>query len=222
MRNKTIRTKLFFSFAVAIIAAVLIGLCGLLNIAGMNKVISSNDYSIVQPLVSLNRITFDVGQIRINVRDIIIEDAENHEETFVDIAGYQEDIRKHINGYLDDMYNDGLQGTDEYSILSEMSVKVSEWSIEMENVARLYANGQTGAALELLYGTVMTKGSEVNELLESLVKINEDQASKSRESAVSSFMLFTFLIAGLLIIAAGFLIAFGLRMTPYGACPLFA
>ena len=213
MKNRKIRTKLFLSFAVAIVAAVLIGLCGLLNIARMNSTISTNDYLIVQPLVSLNRITYNVEQIRINVRDVIIEGVDNSADSYAVIGDYQEIIRQEINEYLDLLYGEGLQETDEYMVLSEMSVRVSEWSADMENVARLSANGQAEAAHALLYGVVVSKGTQVNALLEDLVRINEDQAAGSRESARNSFTLSTVLIAVLFVFAAGFLIVFGLNMT---------
>ena len=213
MKNIKIKTKLFISFAIAIIASFLIGLSGYLNIGRMNTIIRDNDYLVVQPLVYLSRITFDVGQIRSVTRDSIISDNEHSDDLFDTLREYQEDIRVQINRYLDVLYDQGYQDSDEYPVLTELSVKVSEWSLEMENVARLSQNGQTEAAQSILYGSIIAKDRAVNSLLEEMVSLNETQASISRETARASYMASTALNIAILLLITLVLIALGLMIT---------
>ena len=213
MKNIKIRTKLIISFAIAIIASFLIGLCGYLNIGIMNRIISDNDFLIVRPLVYLNRIAFDVGQIRSVTRDRIISEDGNGEDLFKILGDYQEDIRIQINRYLDNLYDRGLMDSDDYKTISNFSVKVSEWSIEIENIALLAQNGQAEAARELLYGTMISKDAAVNKLLEELVSINEKQASESRVTARESYVISTILILGILLLVTAIMIVLGLMIT---------
>ena len=209
MRNLKIKTRLFISFAIAILASFLIGLCGYLNIGTMNRLISDNDFLVVQPLVCLDRIAFDVGQIRSVTRDGMIGEFKDQEDLFGILRYYQEDIRVQINRYIDVLYNRGLTDTVEYSIMSELSVKVSGWSVRIENIAILARNGQIEAAQEMLYGTLTTQDLAVNELLEELVAVNETQASESRVTARRSYVISAVLITGMLVLVTAVLIFLG-------------
>ena len=213
MKNVKIRVKMLASFAVAIIAAFLIGMCGFLNIARMNNIISGNDVVIVRPLVYLNRITFDIGQTELLVRDAIIAGGENQDDVYGAIQDHQEDIRKQINNYLAGLYDNGYEDTPEYAGISGLSVRVSEWSTEIDNVARLSANGQTAAALSRLHDAALPKSAEVNALLNRLVEINEREAFDSRQSAYNSYILSVVLIGGLFVLVAVSLVVFGRAIT---------
>ena len=205
MKYIKIETRMLISFTTALIASFLIALFGYRSMSGMNAIISHNDYVIVQPLAFLNRITYDLGQIEILVRDAIIGSAEDVEIINSHVRDHQEDIRKQINLYLDDLHNEGYSGTDEYAILSELSISVSEWSLEMDSVARLIANGQADAAFESLNVTVIPKGQVIKSLLDKLVASNEIQASVSRENSrrtyvrSSTLIIFLFVIVTLIL-----------------------
>ena len=205
MKSIKIETRMLISFTTALIASFLIGLSGFINIAKMNSIISHNDYIIVQPLAYLNGITYDIGQIEILVRDAIIGSAEDADIINGRVRAYQEDIRKHINNYLDDLHDRGYSGTDEYAVLSELSIKVSDWSLEMDNVAWLIVNGQASAAYESLNITVIPEGQAIKALLDKLVASNEVQASESRENARRSYGRSSALIIVLFVIIAGIL-----------------
>lgn len=166
-----LKTKLFISFATAILASVTIGICGYISSSKMNMTISKSNYTIVQSMVYLNRISYDIGNIDSLVRDkIIIGDTS---DAFESVVGFQNDIRGQINGYLDNLYNNKLSATTEFALLSELSIEVFDWSIEMEKVVRFYENGDKDLALDHLHDTVMSKGGTVNRLLSELVGINE-------------------------------------------------
>ncbi|MCL1855412.1 MAG: ATP-binding protein [Clostridia bacterium] len=213
MKSMKIKTKMRISFAIAVVAAFLIGLCGYLNMDGMNETISNNDFIIVQPLVYLNRITTDIGIIESIVRDLMIGSEADPESLYDDLREHQEDIRGHMNGYLDLLYNWGYGVSDEYAVLSDLSISVSEWSLEMDNVARLSANGQRDAALKHLYDVVMHKGAVVNSLLNELVGTNENQASRSREASRVSYGWSSAFIAGLFILVASVMVILGTMIT---------
>ena len=214
MKNTKIKTKLTISFVVASIAALMIGLCGYLNIFQMNETIVDNDFIVVKPLAYLDRITFSSGQINILVRDIILnENGKTKEEQFESMREYQEELRKNINDYLDTLSSNGYGDSYEYELLSELSVKASDWSNEMENVARLSSNGKDEAALEQLYGTLIPKGNTIHELLDELVTMNEVQATDKRIDAQTSFRYSSLLIWGLVLLVIAIMVMIGIMVT---------
>jgi signal transduction histidine kinase/HAMP domain-containing protein/ActR/RegA family two-component response regulator len=210
MKSIRIKTKLLISFAIAITAALVIGLTGFLNIARMNEMIENNDYTIVKPIVYLNRITYDLGEISTLVRDAVITDDAGQSDVFSNMEIFQDDIRVQLNGYLDDLFDRGMKDTGEYEIISDLSVKVSEWTLEMVNIATMSESGQRQAAVQMLYGPIITKGNNINALLENLVELNEEKAAISRENARDSYMSSTLFIVLIASSAAGILIVFGL------------
>ena len=212
MNNVKISTKMRISFSIAIIAAFLIGLFGYLNIAGMNKMVENNDAIIVKPLVYLNRVTFDIGQIEMLVRDAIIEGGENA-ALYTSIQDCQDDIRNQIGAYLACLADRGYERSEEYGVLSKLSRGASDWSQEIDIVKRLSENGQTDAALEQLHNTVYSRGLHIDTLLEELVSINEAQASASRETARGSFVTSVALMAGLFALASAIVLIFGAMIT---------
>ena len=210
MKNIRIKTKLQIAFAIAIAATLIIGLTGYYNISRMNDTIESNDYTIVQPIVNLNRITFDIGEIRALVRDVVIAGEAASDSLFSGIEIYQDDIRVQLNTYIDDLFDRGMQGTEEYTIVSDLSVKVSEWAMEMVSIARMSESGQRQAAVEMLYGPVISKGQTINGLLEDLVNINEEKAAFSRETAREDYTSATLIIVFIACMATLILIIFGI------------
>ena len=212
MKNMKIRTKILFSFAAALIVSFLIGLCGFLNIDGMYNIININDSTVTQPLVYLNKITFDIGQTELIVRDAIIGDSEDEEELYEAVRTYLEDIRLNIDCYLNVLQDDGNEHTEEYDVLTEFSIRVSEWSLEMNTVSRLSANGNDAAALKRLRDTVMSEDTAINTLIEQLVHINDTHASESREIAKQKYIASAMIISGLSVITTCFMITVGLKI----------
>lgn len=208
MKDIKIKTRLMISSAIAILASFLIFLSGIMNLAKMNGIINENDSLIVRPLVHLNNITYCIGQIEsLVLRGAIIESrGEAQEDLFEAISSYQDIIRSNINGYMDCLSSAGDEDEEQSGALSELSVKISEWSQEIDSVARLAINGQKEAAVERLHDTVIPKGLLINGLHEKLMAINETQAANSRAIAMSSYITTAALMAGmlLLIIAAMF------------------
>lgn len=213
MKDFKIRTKLLISSAIAIVAALSIFLCGFLNIGNMNNIITQNDSLVVQPLVYLNNITFYIGKIEsLVLRGAILEaEGEGHEDIFEEISGYQDSIRNSINGYLDSLNSAGYEDAEQYQAVSELSVKISEWSQEIDSVARLALNGQKDAAVERLYDTAIPKGQLINELHATLMAISEQQAADSREEARNSYMTASVLMGVLLILTTALMILLDTR-----------
>lgn len=208
MKDMKIKTQLLFSSAIAILASCLIFLSGFLNIAKMNAIISRNDYLIIQPLVYLNNITYSVGQIEsLVLRGAIIESGgEAQEELFEEISDYQDTIRKNINAYLDCLNTVGYENTEQSKAVSDISVRISEWSQEIDSVARLAINGQTDAAVERLHDTAIPKGALINDLHKKLMTLNEEQATDSREVARKSYITTAILMAGILLLITAIVI----------------
>ena len=213
IKTLKIKSKIIATFAVAIAVSFIIGLFGSLNIDRMYTIIKNNDTAVVTPLVYLNRITFDIGQIGSLVRDEIIGDSATQEDLYASVRGFQDDIRRQISDYLDNLYDSGNNDTKEYAVLSNFSVRVSEWALEMDTVARLSTNGQSDAALSHLRDTVMPMGLEINSLLEDLVLINENQAVDSRIFAKHSHFVSAVLISVILALISLTFIILGIQIT---------
>ena len=204
---------MFISFSIAVIASVLIGLSGYLNIDRMNSIINKNDALIVQPMIFLNTITFDIGRIDSLVRDAVIDaDGERQEEILESISDYQDNIRVQLNAYLDTLSDAGYENSEESRVVGQLSVRISEWSQEIDSVARLSANGQREAAVERLHDTAIPKGLLINALHEQLVSINEAQAAQSRDTARGDYMVASLLILSLLIFAAAVMTFGGIKI----------
>ena len=212
MKDIKIRTRLLISATIAILASFLIFLGGLLNLGKMNEIINKNDYLIVQPLVHLNNITYCLGQIEsLVLRGAIIEaGGEEPEDLFETISAYQDTIRININGYLDCLGSADYEDVDQARAVSELSIKISEWSQEIDSVARLAINGQKEAAVERLYDTAIPKGLVISELHEKLMVINETQAADSRDIARSNYITAAVLMAGILLLVTAVMIFFNI------------
>jgi len=209
MKDMKIKTRLLIFSVIAILASFLIFISGFLNIAKMNNIINRNDYLIVQPLVYLNNITYCIGQIESLVlrRAIIESGGETQDDLFEAIGNYQDTIRFNINGYLDCLSRAGYENTEQTKAVSEISVKISEWSQEIDSVARLATNGQKEAAVERLHDTAIPKGLLISELHKELMAINEAQASESRDIARNSYITTAVLMAGILLFIIAILIS---------------
>ena len=211
MKSIKIRTRLFISFTIAILTSVLIGLAGYLNMARMNSIINRNDFMVVQPLVYLNGISFDIVQIESLVRDAVIDaGGERQEELLEAIRGYQDSLRVRINGYFNNLSDEDYGR--EYEIVSELSVRISEWAQDIDSVARLSANGHKDAAVERLHDTAIPKGVLITMLLERLVFVHEEQASNSRITARNSYILSSVIIIGLITLVSAITIYLGGRI----------
>ncbi len=208
MKDLKIKTKLLISSAIAILASLLIFLSGVLNIGKMNDIIVQNDSLVVQPLIYLNNITFYIGKIEsLVLRGAILEaEGEGHEDLFETISAYQDAIRQNINAYLDSLSSAGNENDEQYRAVSELSVKISEWSQEIDSVARLALNGQKEAAVERLYDTAIPKGQLITELHAKLMELDEQQALASRESARDSYITTSLLMAALLLLITAVMI----------------
>ena len=209
LKSLKIKTRLMLIGAIAITASLLIFLSGFLSIGKMNNIIIVNDQIVVQPLVYLNNITFAIGKIESLVfRGAILEsEGENHEVLFDMISDYQDDIRTNINSYLDSLSNAEHKNEEQYKAASNLSIRISEWSQEIDSVARLAINGQKDAAVKRLYDTAIPKSLLINELHAELIAINEAQALASREAARGNYIATSALMAGLvLLITAAMLI----------------
>ena len=213
MKNVKIKTKILISFAIAIIAAFLIGFFGYMNLNKMNHLMGNNDYLIVRPMVCLNKISYDIRQIEIIVRDMLLAESEQQQEMHDSIRVYQEDVRKQVNGYFEVLDDADYDDAEEYGILSDLSVTISEWSLEMENVASLSVNGQNSAAQMRLHDIVIPKSLRANSLLENLVTLNEGKASDGRQTAAIGFRSSTTLIAGLFLSIMGVMIIFAVMIS---------
>ena len=204
---------MFISFTIAILASALIGISGYLVIARMYNTINRNDYLIVQPLVYLNSISFDIGQIGTLVRDAVIDDGGERQEELLDsIRDYQDSLRVKINGYFDNLNKGEYGDVFEYEVVSELSVRISEWAQEIDSVARLSANGQKDAAVERLHDTAIPKGQMIAALLAKLVLSYEQQAASSRISARGSFIVSSVLIFSFFILVSAVTIFLGIRI----------
>ena len=202
MKDIKIRTRLLISATIAILASFLIFMSGFLNIGKMNGIINRNDYLIVQPLVHLNNITYCIGQIEsLVLRGAIIDSGgQAQENLFEEISVYQDTIRYNINAYMDSLSTAGNENAEQSQAVSELSVKISEWSQEIDSVARLAINGQKDAAVERLHDTAIPKGLLINELHEKLMKINEEQAANSRAMARESYIMTAVVMAVILLL----------------------
>lgn len=204
MRNIKIKTKLIIYFVVSSIAVLIIGLFGVLNISRMNDIVIYTDENVVRPLVHLEEITYETGQIGMTIRDIILDESgESKEAQFAKITEYQETLRTSINGYIDILNQTGYADSLESEMLSSLSIAVANWSAEVENVASLSVNGQNDAAIEHLYNQVLPQGTAINGYIDELVALNSEQVSDRRASAQESYeSSATFIIGIVLFIVA--------------------
>lgn len=210
MRNTKVRTKLVVSFTVSLAAVLAIGILGYFSLSKMNNIIVHNDFNVVRPMTYLERITFYTGEIRVAISDILLSNDEDiKEDQFELIGAYQEGLRSNINEYMDTLSTGGFDNTEEHSLLSELSIMVANWSSEVENVALLSFNGQDHAALEQLRSNIIPSGEDINGIVETLVAINQDQATERRIGSEESFKSSTYLIGGIVALTLIVMIVMG-------------
>lgn len=210
MKNINIRTRLIWSFAVASLVALAIALCGYLNLARMNDIARHNNQIVAKPLVYLNRITYDVGQVRVSIRDSVL-DADGGERAgqAKAMAVYLDDIGSAVTEYQETLSAYGADDTQEYQMVLELETQLNHWAGEMRRVETLSSAENDAEALAHLYGIVIPIGVTVNSQLADIVALNETQATQNSWNASHTYgtsvgiMAFLFALgAGLLLVVA--------------------
>ncbi|MDL2287676.1 response regulator [Eubacteriales bacterium OttesenSCG-928-G02] len=200
MKNLKIRTKLLITLILAIISSLIIGLCGFIYLQRMNDKIGYNDDIVVKPLVYLNNISYETEQIRVLTRDIIISnDNDSRQDMIIQIDQHQEDLRSYINAYLDNLYLSGYSDTKEYEILIELSRESIEWTQEIAKVNQFSINGNESVAVSNLNDIVLPKDNIINDLIFSLVEINENQADITRHESQDNYIKYVIIIITIII-----------------------
>ncbi len=214
MKNMHIRTKLIISFLSASVVAMILAVCGHVNLSRMNDIITYNEYIVAQPLVNLNHITFSVGQIRVAVRDsILAADDGARAAQYAAIGGHTDEINAQIGEYLALLREQREDDTYEYVLVTKLQDDFGLWVREMDTAARLSVEGENAAAQAHLYGVVMPRGTALNTLLEKIVAVNEGQATQSRLAAEQSYRTSVVLIDVLFVLSTIFLAVFGVMIT---------
>jgi len=208
MNSLKIKTRMYISFIVALIAILLVGIFGIISIFQINEVIENNYDVVVQPLEYLNQITDGVGQINSLLRDAIIG-GEFDGETKESVASYQADIFGQIRKYQDGLDDKGDGNSLEAVKVGEMLIKAGEWATETNKVI----NGKREVALENLKLYVIPVGLEINSLCKELIAINEQKAEDNKNAALRSFIVAVVFISVTFSTAAVVLIAIGFRVS---------
>ncbi len=213
MRGITLKTKLVAAFSLAVIVSFLIASIGYLNIYKINKVVEYYQDDVTLSLAYLNRINYDVGQIRAEVRDIIISsDHKKSQKYFDSINEYFIDLQKQINGYKENLEKYDRTHSSEYQKVSFLNAKAKEWADEMKESAKLSLEDKKVESLEHLYDVIIPKGVVINDILADLLSINESQSAHSRKESNDAFkdaviaMIIILVSMSALLIILGFLI----------------
>ncbi len=214
MRDITIRSKLILSFVVAIAVTLIIGFAGHLNVSKMNEIIQYNEFVVVKPLVILNKINFDLAQIRIALRDAAIskksaESSKYHSQ----LNEYLEDLMSQVELYLTELEKMNVGETFESRRIRELKAKIEDWSADVRKINAMLVLGDDEAALNFLYRVVIPKGTVINDVVANLITINEQQASESSIVAGRTFENAIMLPAALFVFIFAFLTFFGITIT---------
>ncbi len=214
MRTTTIKTKLGIAFAIALAVSILIGAIGYFGILKVNSVVDYNENIVAAPLVYLNKINYDIGQIRSEVRDnIIVSDPEKSQNYFNSINEYFDNLDKQIEGYKKNLEKHKIKDTEEYRQVIQLQEKTNEWSAEMKKAAELALDGEKDESLDQLYNVVIPKGVVINEMIANLVSINEVQAETSRIESDKVFQQVILFIIIIIIIVSALLIILAVMIT---------
>ncbi len=210
LRNIKIKSKLTFSFAIAILVSLCIAIGGYVNIARMNDIVVYNGSIVIQPLAHLTRIAHDLGQTRAAVRDIAISTSTSeNDKNLGALHEYLDDLKLQIDQYATTLSNNGQQDSLEYTRVMDLQRKAAEWTAEIEEAARLGAANENDAAFLHLYNVVIPKGTMINSIVSELVTINEQQAAQSHTTAEASFRSATGIMGSLFMFIAVFLAVLG-------------
>lgn len=221
MRNISITAKLILSFTVAVMAALLIGIAGYTNLAQLNNLVKYNEAVVVDPLVYLNRITFDLGQTRVTIRDYAIATERGRITDYSEqLSEYIADLEVQIHEYLDNLDERGQTDTLEYEKVAALETMVEGWADDIETVGQMLAEDQPNTALNYLYTELIPSGTAINNVVEELVALNAVQATENSATASEAFSNSVTVMVLLLVLMAIFLGVFGLVITRSIAKPV--
>jgi len=214
MRNITIKAKLILSFTIAVMVALLIGIAGYSSVFRLNELVKYTESVVAAPLVYLNRITFDLGQTRVAIRDYAIAAERNQDSGYLEeLKGYFLDMEKQADLYLKNLEGRQQENPQEYELATTLKSMIVGWALDAEYVGKLLSEDQPNTALNYLYTEAIPKGTTINTIVEELVAINADQAAANRTAASAAFSQAITLMVLLFSFMTVFLIILGVLIT---------
>ncbi len=175
-----IKTKLIIVFSFAFILSTIIGSVGYYSVLKLHNLTNYNDKIIIKPLVYISKTAFDFGQARAVMRDgAIAGDNSISTEKYNELESYLKDIDVQIDNYLATLENNGSMNDIEHQTVVKLDKKTDIWSKGMMAVGGMSKNGQNKEALDYFYANVLPVGNEINEIINTLININDTQSNKS-------------------------------------------
>ncbi len=223
MRSIRLKSKLIFSFAVAVLVALLIALGGFLGISRMNNLTEYNEQIVIRPLIYVNAISYDVGQIRALVRDAMLNDSSATDTSYLDqVEAFLADLNSQVQGYRDHLQSQGVDDGEESELVSKLCELVTQWSAEVRKSSRLADEGKGAEALSNLYTNAIPIGNQGDATVAELVRVNQGQAEQSRRDAQENFHRTLIIMSSLLVFIVAFIIVFGMMITQSITVPVDA
>lgn len=209
-----IRTKIILSFALANIAAFMIGVCGYINISKMNDIILYSEFVIVKPLVHLDSITYNIGKVRVALRDIMSTTGTVAREIqFKRIETYLLDLGVEIEKYFDLLEQRDQNTATEYQMLLNLRSHIADWAVTVGRASRLSLAEEDIDARKYLHAVVIPKGVVINGLLKEIISTNEAQAMQNSETAQKNYRATIVISGGIFIGITALLVVLGIVIT---------
>jgi signal transduction histidine kinase/CheY-like chemotaxis protein/HAMP domain-containing protein len=200
-----IKSKLILSVVGSLLVALIIGIVAIYYIVMLNNSIDNNNNMITTNLVSIAKISNEIGLVRVNIREIILIEQDKKVEKYENLLGNIDQIHLHLKSYQDILIQNGEKDSLSYKKFSDLISKVNIWGTELKVAADIALNNQNDEAVSYLFSNVTPKGDEIIKIVTEMLKNNHIQGIEAElignkaESESISVMISTIVLGFLLI-----------------------
>lgn len=204
MDRMSIAKKLGILITSMVVAIVLVGAVGLLNIRAMKGQIDIIGLNWLPSVETMGRLATETQSLRQTVRGHLLDQtAEAKQARDAQITQNIEQIKS-----LERQYEEWLTLPEERQLFEQLQTTINDYMREMQPILQLSRDNRVEEALPILSQKLDPVGRQLGELTRSLVELNSREADKAQTEAdgvaSTAFMMVIALVVAVGVLAAGF------------------
>ncbi|QXE17529.1 methyl-accepting chemotaxis protein [Clostridium sp. 001] len=202
--NLKIGIRLFVGFFLIVLIACIIGIFGLINMNKINNLDTQLYENMTVPLGKLTEVTLSSGDIRANLRDVVLADNQSDINQIVNkINSFSTDFDRQLDEFSKSTLTDS--GKEAVDNLKSSKAKYMEISNDVIDMAK---KGDNKSAISLIHTKLTAVQNDVRTSLKKIINLEETNGrnlsvSNNKTASASGKLILIFIIIG--VIAAALL-----------------
>ncbi|OBR91220.1 methyl-accepting chemotaxis protein I [Clostridium ragsdalei P11] len=202
--NLKIGIRLFVGFFLIVLIACIIGIFGLINMNKINNLDTQLYENMTVPLGKLTEVTLSSGDIRANLRDVVLADNQSDINQIVNkINSFSTDFDRQLDEFSKSTLTDS--GKEAVDNLKSSKAKYMEISNDVIDMAK---KGDNKSAISLIHTKITAVQNDVRTSLKKIINLEETNGrnlsvSNNKTASASGKLILIFIIIG--VIAAALL-----------------